>query len=377
MDHVRLIPENPSKEKGERLGLLYVCGSALLFGISFVFQRHAMLGGQMSIQPITFTACRFPITTLLTMCLKGCVWYREREQQPTSLPAVLSETESMLPTLPSKYFAVWKWGLICGFFVAAGAVFQQLGLLTVSAGKMSFITGSYVVFVPIFEHILPCVTSRLTTRIWTSAVISVVGMYFLSGCMSEDCFATTININFGGGVAACFLSMFCWVFLLILTDMAVREVDYLELAIVEDVCVSVLTLSFALYFEPTMWISPYISIRESYVDLLVVAVVEVFAVIFSILGQIYISPSLAALLFSTASVYAALGGYIFLGEGLTIPELFGCSLIAVATVIASYPSSLITINKDNGLLLAAVEKKRYTALPSESASYGSVAVHNI
>ena len=213
MDHIRLIPESPSKEKGERLGLLYVCGSALLFGISFVFQRHAMLG-LIPIQPITFTACRFPITTLLTMCLKGCVWYRE---QPSITLPVLSEPESMLPTIPSKYFAVWKWGLICGFFVTAGAVFQQLGLLTVSAGKMSFITGSYVVFVPIFEHILPCVTSRLTTRIWISAVISVVGMYFLSGCMSEDCFATTLNINFGGGVAACFLSMFCWVFLLILT----------------------------------------------------------------------------------------------------------------------------------------------------------------
>ena len=157
--------------------------------------------------------------------------------------------------------------------------------------------------------------------------------------------------------------------------MAVREVDYLELAIVEDIVCSVLTLSFALYYEPTMWISPYESIRKSYVDLLVVAVVEVFAVIFSILGQIYISPSLAALLFSTASVYAAVGGYIFLDEILTIPELFGCSLIAVATVIASDPSSLITINKDNDLL-AAVDNKRYTTLTSET-SYGSVPAHSI
>ena len=57
-----------------------------------------------------------------------------------------------------------------------------------------------------------------------------------------------------------------------------------------------------------MWVYPYVDIRRSYLDITVVAVVEVFAVMFSILGQIYVSPSLASLFFATASVYAALGG---------------------------------------------------------------------
>lgn len=264
--------------------------------------------------------------------------------------------------------AVYRWGILCGLLVFGGSIFQQLGLLTVTAGKMSFITGSYVVFVPICEHLLPCIKSRLSVWIWISAVISVIGMFFLSGCLEESCFPT-LNVNLTGGVASCFVSMFCWVFLLMFTDIAVRNADYLELAIVEDVVVSILTICMALWLEPAMWIFPFTSIRNSYLDITVVAMVEVFAVIFSILGQKYISPSLAALLFSTASVYAALGGYVFLGEGLTTPEIFGCVLIALATVVASTSSP----HKDDVAVSSTKSTVNYTTVESEGGpSYGSV-----
>jgi drug/metabolite transporter (DMT)-like permease len=191
----------------------------------------------LQLQPITFTACRFTITTVLTCAVRFLLPRSVLVVDPPAFPT-RDDTAASADTTAKLV----RWGVLCGLFVYLGSVFQQLGLQTVSAGKMSFITGSYVIFVPIFEHLLPCVPSRLTVGIWVSAAISVVGMYFLSGCVDESCVSSIGLIDVTGGVTACFLSMLCWAFLLIGTDLAVRDVDYVDLAIVEDLVVAVLSL---------------------------------------------------------------------------------------------------------------------------------------
>jgi hypothetical protein len=52
----------------------------------------------------------------------------------------------------------------------------------------------------------------------------------------------------------------------------------------------------------------------------------------------YVTPSKASLIFSLESVVAAAGGYIVLGETLTLVELFGCALMMAACVLATYSS---------------------------------------
>ena len=230
----RLVGLDKDAASRTRYGLLYISSSALLFGCSFVFQRHAMI---LQLQPITFTACRFTITTVLTCAVRFLLPRSVLVVDPPAFPT-RDDTAASAGTTAKLV----RWGVLCGLFVYLGSVFQQLGLQTVSAGKMSFITGSYVIFVPIFEHLLPCVPSRLTVGIWVSAAISVVGMYFLSGCVDESCVSSVGLIDVTGGVTACFLSMLCWAFLLIGTDLAVRDVDYVDLAIVEDLVVAVLSL---------------------------------------------------------------------------------------------------------------------------------------
>jgi len=67
-----------------------------------------------------------------------------------------------------------------------GATLQQMGLVTVSAGKTAFITGMFVVFVPIFEYFIPGFGHQLTPSSWAMALVSMVGLYLLTGCAEEE-----------------------------------------------------------------------------------------------------------------------------------------------------------------------------------------------
>ena len=275
------------------------------------------------IGPITFNACRFPISTVLTIAVQFLM-----------LPKSSSSSVSLVV---SRYtISTFKWGIFCGLFIFGGSVLQQIGLLEVQAGKMSFITGSYVIFVPIVEWCLPGFGVHLNCSIWISAVISIIGMYFLSGCVGyENCFKSNENILQSGEMII-FGSMLFWVIVIMATDVAAKEVDCLSLAVVENLVCSVLTIAAAMIFEPDMMKYPYNVIGESWDLIVIVATVEGSAVVFGILGQVYINPSITALISSSASVYTAIGGYVFLGEVLRPVELLGCGLILSATAAASY-----------------------------------------
>ena len=54
-------------------------------------------------------------------------------------------------------------------------------------------------------------------------------------------------------------------------------------------------------------------------------------------GQKYTNPTLASLLMCLESVFAAVGGWIILGEVLSPRELIGCLLMLSASVIAQLP----------------------------------------
>ena len=53
-----------------------------------------------------------------------------------------------------------------------------------------------------------------------------------------------------------------------------------------------------------------------------------------ILGQRHTDPTTATLIMSLESVFAALGGWLMLGETLSLKELAGCALVFIAVIFA-------------------------------------------
>jgi len=85
------------------------------------------------------------------------------------------ENKKFLPLLSDK--TLLKGGIVAGIIIFFGASFQQGGIVYTSAGKAGFITGLYIILVPIFGLMFKQKTSSGT---WIGALVAVVGLYLLS-----------------------------------------------------------------------------------------------------------------------------------------------------------------------------------------------------
>ena len=67
--------------------------------------------------------------------------------------------------------------ILAGGALFAGASLQQAGLVYTTAGKAGFITGLYVVIVPLLGLFW---RQRPRIATWLGAILAVIGLYFLS-----------------------------------------------------------------------------------------------------------------------------------------------------------------------------------------------------
>ena len=105
--------------------LLFV---AAIWGLAFVAQRM----GMDHVGPFTFNGLRFVL---------GCI---------SLLPFLYFSRKDNALRRPAGLF---KAGIISGIFLFLGISFQQVGLVYTTAGKAGFITGLYVVIVPLINLI--------------------------------------------------------------------------------------------------------------------------------------------------------------------------------------------------------------------------------
>ena len=68
-------------------------------------------------------------------------------------------------------------GAILGVLLFAGALMQQISLAYTSVANVSFITGLYVIIVPLITFVLGY---RYRLIVWTGGLIAVLGLYLLT-----------------------------------------------------------------------------------------------------------------------------------------------------------------------------------------------------
>ena len=128
--------------------------TAAIWGLAFVFQRT----GMDHIGPITFVFGRFFIAAIAILP----IWYLMEKPQK-----VLEIT------------AVDKKAMLLGVLIAVGAVLQQVGLLYTSVSRAGFLTGIYIVFVPLIGLVLGIVANRGRMIILMIMLfVCIVGMHY-------------------------------------------------------------------------------------------------------------------------------------------------------------------------------------------------------
>jgi drug/metabolite transporter (DMT)-like permease len=281
---------NTSTVKSDALLL----STAIIWGFAFVAQRV----GMDFVGPFIFNGVRFALgcVVLIPFILKN----ENRKKNNTRQPSRTNRKKAIVGSL------------IAGIVLFSGASLQQAGLVYTTAGNAGFITGLYVVIVPILGILL---RHRTNTGTWTGAIFATIGLYLLS--VTE-----TFTIAFGDLLVL--IGAFFWAAHVLLIGWLSPKLDSFKLAFLQYAACSLLSLVVASVFEDnTMNGMVQATIPILYGGILSVGVAYTLQVV----AQKRAHPAHAAIILSLEAVFAALGGWILLHETLAPRELLGCTLM--------------------------------------------------
>ncbi len=269
--------------------------AAAVWGFAFVAQRMGMA----HMGPFTFNAIRFGLGAVSLIPVIRAT--RSRQEHNASLGQVVLS------------------GSVLGVVLFAAASAQQVGIMTTTAGKAGFITGLYVVLVPLLALVWGERASWLT---WVGALLAVGGLYFLSG---------TGQVVLSTGDAWVLLSAFLFAIQIQLLAYLTQRVDPLPLAAAQFVVCSLLSWLVAGFTEPITWGL----LEGGLLPILYGGFMSVgLAYTLQAVAQRYARPTPAAIIMSFESPFAALGGWLLLGERLGARGGIGAALMMAGMVLA-------------------------------------------
>ena len=215
-----------------------------------------------------------------------------------------------------------KVGIPCGAFLVLATLLQQIGLVTTIPAKSGFITALYIIIVPVIGLLFG---RRPPLTVWLGALVSMAGLYLL-------CMKGAIALSRGDLVTLG--SALVFAMHITLVDRHGGSLDPLLLSAVQFACCAVIAGALAFTLEEP---SPD-GILACWKDILYVSVFSgAIGYTLQIVGQRYTEPTTASLLMCLESVFAAVGGWLLLGDVLSARELLGCFLMLSASVLALLP----------------------------------------
>lgn len=275
---------------------------AIFWGMAFSAQSSAMD----HVEPYTFVFLRSAITCLALLI---------------SMPLLnrLNPANNAPTASNRRHLAV---GALCGAFLVLATILQQVGLVTTTTAKSGFITALYIIIVPILGIFLG---RKPRAAIWLGVLVSLIGLYFL-------CWQGTLNVNVGDLFT--FGSAVVFAVHIQLIDRLGGNLNSIKLSAIQFGAAAVIACAVMLLFE-----TPSLDgILACWTDILYVAIFSgALGYTLQIVGQKSTDPTLASLIMCLESVFAALGGWLVLGEALSGREIFGCALMLSASVIALLP----------------------------------------
>ena len=213
---------------------------------------------------------------------------------------------------------VLPWVVLAGSALFAASALQQAGMQYTTAGNAGFITGLYVVLVPLVMVIF--LRQPVSQWTWAAALVATIGALLLS---------TGGELKLNPGDALELLGACVWAVHVLLVGWLARRTDVVSFVILQNLVSAVLNVIFSLFGDistlpglvPAAWAVLYTGVFSIGVGYALQAV-----------GQRHAPPTDAALILSLEAVFAALFGYLFLNERLLPIQLVGCAMILAAII---------------------------------------------
>jgi drug/metabolite transporter (DMT)-like permease len=292
--------------------LLLLLGAAI-WGFAFAAQRV----GMDYIGPFYYNGIRFHLGSLSLLPL---IFYRRRKF------GFKTDPKTGRPASFKSYLAS---AALVGFFLTAAASLQQVGLLYTTAGNSGFITGIYVVLVPIMGSFIGRKTGLPT---WLGAVLDLAGLFFLS--LAAQVFSGTgepLSINAGDLITL--ISGLFWAGQILSVDTMVKKLDAIVLCAGQFFVCGIVSLLIAFFSESISWQA----VLDCAVPILYGGVCSVgVGYTLQAVAQQYAPPAHTTIIMSLEGAFAALGGVIILHEELGPWTLLGFGLMLAGMLISQW-----------------------------------------
>ena len=255
--------------------------TAIIWGFAFVAQ---VLGSD-HIEPFTFNGLRF-IMGAASLIPVYCLFEKNKDLSP------------LQRRTNYRYTAL---GALCGglcLYIASGL--QQYGAtLTRDPGKAGFITGLYTVLTPVFYFLI--FRKKSGWNIWLGCILATVGLYLL--CLRGD-----EGGSVGVGEVILLIGSFFWAGHILVVDRFINRVSPLRFSSWQCFISGTLSLLTGVIFEEITWAGVWAG-RWA---LLFCGFLSVgIAYTLQVLAQKRTDPTFSAIIFSTESVFAAVGGILW------------------------------------------------------------------
>lgn len=214
-------------------------------------------------------------------------------------------------------------GIFCGLALFIASNLQQFGINNTSASKAGFITSLYAIIVPFLSVFLH---KKIRPIVWVSVVISLAGLYLLNYS------AEGLSINIGD--IQLMLCALAFAFQILIIDHYSDHVNGVLMSATQFIVAGLLSIVCMFLFE-----KPQINdILASWWPIVYAGVFScAIAYTLQIVGQRYVPPTEASLIFCLESVFSLLAGTIFLHERMKAINYIGCLLIFIAVVLSQWP----------------------------------------
>lgn len=263
--------------------------TAAVWGSGFVAQRL----GLDHVGPFTFNFLRFTVGTLVL------------------LPVLIIRKVKIRPLIVP--------GLILGIVLTMGSNLQQIGMQYTSAGKGGFITGFYVVLVPLAGIFIGRKTSL---NVWLAVLLALAGMFFMS---------ITRDFRIEPGDTWVMASVLFWTAHILLLDRYSPRFDPFGLAAFQFAVCATINIPLSFIIE-----KPNIDAMLGAAPAVLWSGVLTIGLGFTLqaFAQRKAHPARASIIMSLEAVFAALFGWLFLREVLSAREFLGAALMLAAMIIA-------------------------------------------
>ena len=280
--------------------------NTLIWGGTFALIKNAFS----DISPLLFLGLRFTIAALIF------------------LPFVYT---SLKKTNKQTLIA----GSILGFFYFTGFTAQSLGLNLTTATKSGFITGTFVIFIPILQLIIEKRKPKWFNLL--SVFLVLIGLILLSskGENALD-FIKQLGSDFNLGDLLTLLCAILFAFQVVYVDVFTKKYEYLPMVFVQLLITGIGGFILSFIFS----VSALETVKFTFNTTVIIAVLytaifaSIIATVIQLKFQKFVSPTKAGIIFSIEPIFAAVFAYFLLSEKISNFGLIGCVLIFIGLIVS-------------------------------------------